>query len=183
MLLPATLRPFDNPLVTTLARSSGDMIPLHVLRSTTSEDRWLRSLVSHRDRRLNLLLVCASKTPVQAVVSEVSALATHPLFVCNLPGQLELPAKNRGTLVVADVAALTIQQQIELYDWIGAPGGSMQVVSISSVPLRPLVQEGQFLEGLHYRLNTVVAIAAGGNGAESEYPIDPVILRVLRREI
>ena len=157
------------------------MMPLRV-SGTTPEDSWLRSLVYQQSRRLNLLLVCASKTPVEAVASEVSALASHPLFKCTLPGPLTLPAKYRGTLVIADVAAMTMPQQIELCDWMGQPGGAMQIVSISSVPLRPLVEDGRFLDGLLYRLNSVVAIAAGGSGTLPGDPIDPVILKVLRRD-
>ena len=46
------------------------------------------------------------------------------------------------------------------YDWLDRFGESVQVVSLTSVPLWPLVKAGRFLEGLFYRLN-VVSLTAG----------------------
>ena len=50
---------------------------------------------------------------------------------------------------------MSIGQQMRLFDWLPATPNTPQVVSISSVPLRPLVDDGRFLEGLFYRLNVI----------------------------
>jgi transcriptional regulator of aromatic amino acid metabolism len=50
---------------------------------------------------------------------------------------------------------MSLGQQVALYDWLTDGCEHLQVVSISSVPLLPLVEEGRFLEGLFYRLNVI----------------------------
>ena len=123
-----------------------------------SEILLLRSL-SGRGRRPNMLVVC-SDTEVRAVFERVRDLWGLPLSVCLLPGRLDLPASGRGTLFLHDIAALTPPQQIVLYDWLSTRGREVQVVSMTASQMLPLVQAGQFLEGLFYRLNTISAVAA-----------------------
>jgi DNA-binding NtrC family response regulator len=55
---------------------------------------------------------------------------------------------------------MTLPQQIELYDWLNAGRGAVQMVSVTSKSIWPLVEEGRFLEGLFYRLN-VITLEAG----------------------
>jgi DNA-binding NtrC family response regulator len=62
--------------------------------------------------------------------------------------------------VVADASRMTLPQQIELYDWLNAGRGAVQIVSITSEPIWPLVEAGRFLEGLFYRLNVVTLEAS-----------------------
>ena len=61
----------------------------------------------------------------------------------------------RGTLLLKDVASLTLSQQVMLYDWLTSACGDMQVVSVTTAPLQALVEHGEFLEGLFYRLNVI----------------------------
>jgi hypothetical protein len=118
----------------------------------------LRSLTG-QGRRPNMLVVC-SEADVRAVFERVRDLWAPPLSVCLLPGLLDLPASGRGTLFLHDIAALTPPQQITLYDWLSTGGREVQVVSTTSSQMLPLVQAGQFLEGLFYRLNTISTVAA-----------------------
>ena len=53
-------------------------------------------------------------------------------------------------------------QQIELHDWLNVSRGAVQVVTVTSQPIWPLVEEGRFLEGLFYRLNVVTLEASQG---------------------
>jgi hypothetical protein len=62
--------------------------------------------------------------------------------------------------MLGDIATLTLRQQIDFYDWLDRFGPAVQVVSLTSVPLWPLVEQGRFFEGLFYRLN-VVSLTAG----------------------
>jgi DNA-binding NtrC family response regulator len=78
-----------------------------------------------------------------------------PFRFSALPGTLELPLIRRGTLLLNDVTAMTLSQQVMLYDWLSDGCGEMQVVSVASAPLEILVEDGQFLEGLFYRLNVL----------------------------
>ena len=113
-------------------------------------------------RRPNLLVLCTTAC-IEAVAAELTNLCAQPFHVSVVPGCLNLPPKCGGTLFVGDVAALTLDQQIELHDWMNQPGAATQVVSITSKALLPLVQDGRFLEGLFYRINVIYMVAAGRN--------------------
>ena len=114
--------------------------------------------------RPNLLVVCTG-TAVGDVADELRRLSVQPCLSCRLPGALHLPwPEMAGTLLLHDVAQLTTAQQIALSDWIGQRRGGMQVVSVTQAPLPALVQDGLFLEGLFYRLNTVTVRATKGRG-------------------
>jgi hypothetical protein len=61
------------------------------------------------------------------------------------------------TVVIRDVTALTPELQRVLLSWTDDPDRpSRQVVSTSTISLFPLVEHGRFLDGLYYRLNTVL---------------------------
>ena len=60
-----------------------------------------------------------------------------------------------GTVVLRDLADLDTGAQRELFRWLEAQGGRVQVVSVARAPLFPLVAEGEFSEALFYRLNVV----------------------------
>jgi DNA-binding NtrC family response regulator len=77
------------------------------------------------------------------------------LTVCLAPGELRLPKHRSGTLVLHDASALTLDQQIDLYDWMSDRDGTIQVIAVTSIPLWSLVERGQYLEGLFHRLNVV----------------------------
>lgn len=122
------------------------------------ETTWLGALASG-DARPNVLIQCAP-SEVAALTERLRAWATQPFLVCRVTSEpLRLPAHGGGTLLVHDVATLTVGQQIDLYDWITAHAGRTQVIGITSVPLAPLVEGGQFLQALFRRLNVLQARA------------------------
>jgi hypothetical protein len=120
----------------------------------------LLRVVTSGGHRPNLLVDCANGAS-EEVIEQLRVLCGPPVHHCRVPGPLDLPLGGFGTLLVHDVAALTIRQQVELSDWIQRQRGGMQVISIALQPIRPLVREGRFLEGLFYRLNTVSISAKG----------------------
>ncbi len=110
-------------------------------------------------RQPNLLIVCNERA--QAFVARQAAeWCQCPLHIYRLPGPLSLPA-SAHTLFINDIAALTLSQQIQLFDWMSHHLGT-RVVSITSADLPMQILEGGFLEGLYYRLNTVRVDAKGG---------------------
>jgi hypothetical protein len=60
-----------------------------------------------------------------------------------------------GTLILSKVDALGSAEQSLLFDWLGSPRRTGQVISIASKPLFPRVMTGSFNEALYYRLNTI----------------------------
>jgi len=120
----------------------------------------LRALTSC-ERRPNLLVDCVNSV-ADGVVEQLRDTCAGPFHCVDLPGDLDLPEDTAsGTLVLNDVAGLTITQQVALFDWMHRRRGTIQVVSITRKRLIGLVCEGRFLEGLFYRLNTISVTARG----------------------
>ena len=127
-------------------------------------DAALMACLAARGRRPNVLVECTSDSS-DAVIRHLMALCGRPLRYFALPGRLELPATQEGTLMLRDVAALTLAQQVQLYDWLTCAGPSLQVISLTTLPLRDLVEDGAFLESLYYRLNVIRLDAGRARGA------------------
>jgi Sigma-54 interaction domain len=117
-------------------------------------DATLLLWLTARGHRPNVL-VEASRGSADTVVRHLMTWCALPFRFSSLPGTLELPAIRRGTLLLKDVATLRLAQQVELYDWLTAGCGGMEVVSVTTAPLQALVEDGEFLEGLFYRLNVL----------------------------
>src|SRR5262245_59455850 len=133
------------------------MPPLHAPDVASFSELLLLLSLSSQQRRPNLLIAC-SDSALDAVEYKLRALCAPPVHTCVLPGALALPKKPCGTLLLHHVEALTLEQQLTLYDWMSV-SRQVQVVSITGAPLLSLVEHGQFLEGLFYRLNTVCLMA------------------------
>lgn len=105
-------------------------------------------------RRPNVLIECPPAA-VEATLRQIMACAGRPLRFCRIPGPLDLPRVDSGTLVLHDVAELTTGQQLALYDWLSIGAGRVQVISLAGSPLCERILDGGFLEGLYYRLNVI----------------------------
>lgn len=135
------------------------MITMHATDFTSPSDaRFMMSLLTQGPRPA-LLVLCRDGRP-EPIVASLMAWCAAPVHLCRLPGPLDLPLARKGTVLLSDVAAMTLPQQIELHDWLNAGRDAVQVVSVTSAPLWPLVEQGKFLEGLFYRLNVVTLEAA-----------------------
>lgn len=131
------------------------MFDVEALLDTT----WRGGLASGAARP-NLLIQCSAGA-VAALTDRLRTWATHPLLVCRVTADpLRLPVTEGRTLLVHDVAALTVPQQIELDDWTTARASCTQVIGITSVPLAPLVEAGHFLQALFDRMNVLRARAS-----------------------
>jgi hypothetical protein len=118
----------------------------------------LLQLLTAQSRRPNLLIMNTGAT-LESVLDRLTSVCRPPFRVCRLPGHLELPLVGDGTLVLANIDQLSIGQQITLLDWLSRDGKGAQIVSVTSARLSDLIAEGRFLEGLFYRINTVVVLA------------------------
>ena len=104
--------------------------------------------------RVNLLVYCRGRG-VDHVLQTLMQSCGHPVHLCRLPGPLELPPHEAGTLLLENASALTLDQQARLQDWMSRNLGETQVISVVFDSLYPMVEQGQFLDGLFYRLNVV----------------------------
>ncbi len=69
--------------------------------------------------------------------------------------QWSLPSGEAGTLFIEHVDECSIEQQHELLEWSTGAAGSVQVITTSERPLYDVVEHGDFLSALYYRLNTI----------------------------
>ena len=106
-----------------------------------------------RHARPNVLIV-GSWRWIEAVRQTLTPLLALPICLCLLPGPLTLARGHGGTLLVEDVAALRLDQQADLLQWLNKDH-RVQVISATSTPLFPLVRTGTFDETLYYRLNVL----------------------------
>jgi transcriptional regulator of acetoin/glycerol metabolism len=105
--------------------------------------------------RVNLLLMGGDEV-VQPLVESLAARFHQPVGTWSPGERLVLPpAERTGTMVLNDVGALALQDQIQLLEWLGTAIGRTQVVSTTPAPLLPRVESGKFIDTLYYRLNTV----------------------------
>ena len=137
------------------------MITMHPTDFSSPADTSLLLSLLTTGQRPSLMVLCGRRKP-EAVVESLTTLCGPPVHRCRIPGQLRLPQTKHGTLILSDASALSLVQQIELHDWLNSSRGLVQVVSVTSQPIWPLVEEGRFLEGLFYRLNVVTLEASQG---------------------
>lgn len=124
-------------------------------------DEWRLARATHaalRERgmpHVNVLLV-GDEDSVYDALETMLGEVEHPVVVWT-PGQaLVLPLMPRGgTVVLNEVGALGSADQIAMLEWLEQTGGRAQVISTASTSLLPGLEDGGFLEGLYYRLNTV----------------------------
>ena len=81
-----------------------------------------------------------------------------PVNVTEVP--LALPQKAERACLLWDVAAMSCSQQHHLLRWMTECNNCVQIISVASEPLWPLVVRGRFLDALYYMLNTVIVQAA-----------------------
>jgi hypothetical protein len=123
-------------------------------RSEISVDRIVeyRSLQTSRH---NVLLE-GPDAAIDAVVAVLMPYLAEPVRAVPRGVPLELPAEQRGTLILRDVGALSEDDQKRLIQWLDDARRPIQIVSTSSVPLFSVVARGAFDLRLYYRLNVML---------------------------
>ena len=133
---------------------SEPIISMQALDFPWVSDRVLMRSLTMALNRPSLLVMCESIETDSAIAS-LMKWCEQPFHFCSLPGPLELPSVKQGTLFLNDVSHMTLAQQIALNDWIECGRGELQIVSATDTRLWPLVETGDFLECLFYRLNLI----------------------------
>ena len=104
--------------------------------------------------RVNVLLAGRDEV-VRLVVRTILGHVPKPVRTLAPGEDLVLPPIDPGTLVIYEVGALGLREQIQLLEWSGGPLRNTQVISTTSAALIPRVTAGSFIDMLYYRLNTV----------------------------
>jgi hypothetical protein len=106
----------------------------------------------------NLLLI-GSDTEVNRFLAVMSPSLQHPV-TCSRGGELTLPSRAGGTLILRDALDLGAAEQQRLLAWMAQDDSATQIISTCVSPVFPSVTRGDFLEPLYYSLN-VMMIALG----------------------
>ncbi len=108
-----------------------------------------------RRTRANLLLI-HSNGMIQDVLELLQPDLHQPIATWSPGERLVLPPSTRpGTIILQDVGALGVEDQVRLLEWLELSRGRARVVSTTPGPLLPRVEAGDFNDMLYYRLNTV----------------------------
>jgi hypothetical protein len=123
-------------------------------------DWWL---LTHPSRPNGLLI--GSALELGAILDALRPSLRHPIL--RWPESPAPWARPRavGTLILQDVFALTEDDCESLLTWMDGPGAGVQVVSLASRPVYPLVEERAFPEPLYYRLNQVCVDCSAATAA------------------
>jgi hypothetical protein len=132
---------------------------MHSLEYPWMADVHLVQRLTRSEWRPNLL-VLSHDVDQEAVARSLQAFCRPPFHICRPPAALPLPQDRRGTLFILNAGAMPLSQQMALYDWLDGGTPQVQVVSITRTSLYPLVEQGEFMEALFYRLNVVCVDAS-----------------------
>ena len=103
-----------------------------------------------RTRHPNVLIAGTYDT-TEAVVATLLPYLRPPVYYWTPDASLPAPHEVT-TMLIRDVATLSLDQQHALLSWLDRAGsGHAQVVSTAALALFPLVEHGMFLEALYYR--------------------------------
>ena len=117
------------------------------------------------------LLVRGEKSAAAATVVALTADFPPPLLAWNAASGNGLPAFDCGTLVIHDVDSLDLASQRVLVTWLEHRASRVRVISTVTRDLFPMVQAGNFIDQLYYRLNTIVIDAVGDAQASLRFVI------------
>jgi sigma-54-interacting transcriptional regulator len=116
------------------------------------------------------VLLAGTPTAVSSALAALHLSVRQPVVTWGAAGPLHLPSLPcSGTLILRDVDMLDREDQERLTVWLEHVWGKVQVVSTTRVPLFPLVERGDFLDTLYYRLNFVY-LGLTADGARDRQP-------------
>jgi Sigma-54 interaction domain len=101
------------------------------------------------------VLIIGSPNVSGAATAELLPRLRHPLVVWDTAIGGECPSIAQGTLVILNLERLDRAEQRQLLDFTDASRRLVQIVSVATTDLFGLVERGEFLDALYYRLNTV----------------------------
>jgi hypothetical protein len=108
--------------------------------------------VLHRTRA-NALLT-GSRTDTEDAMASLLPYLRPPVATWQPSALRNPPLTATGTLIIEEVDALDSMQQQQLLESLDG-SGRVQIISVASCPLYPLVESGKFADALYYRLNVV----------------------------
>src|SRR5687768_17182381 len=93
----------------------------------------------------------------RAALATISRSLVEPVVTVRAGTPLDFLPRSRaiGTLILEDASALRLDDQQRILAWLEDVDEDTRVISTTSAQVPPLIETGDFLEVLYYRLNTV----------------------------
>ena len=102
------------------------------------------------------VLICGDSTFIGSFLQVFSDHCAPPLRRIAHSGALGfLSHIDKGTVLLENADRYKVPEQKIVLDWIAYAGAGIQVITTTGNPLFDLVEQGQFLDSLFYRINTV----------------------------
>jgi hypothetical protein len=107
-----------------------------------------------------------------AALLAIAPILPQPVLTSRGSEPLGLPDPRWiGTILILEVDHLAAGDQLQLLHWLDLSDREAQIVTTASASLLPMVDAGQFLETLYYRLNMVrIDMTAGPSEPNAEVP-------------
>ena len=109
-------------------------------------------------------LLIGPRGVTDAVLRDIQGSLRPPIFEWPRDGAPWNCAEPPATVILRQVAELSRDDQYSLLTWLSNGGRRVQVISVASRRVYPLVEAGAFLPALYYRINCVIVDCAGRNG-------------------
>jgi hypothetical protein len=126
----------------------------HLLTHEDTIDAEFQRWVASQRPRQHYLVRC-DRGAVFALARQVASVGAAPVRLLRQPAPFAPPSDSLGTLIVNDVHALGLRDQIAFYDWLGYGAGDLRIISVTPFSLQALTDRGLFLQGLFHRLSAV----------------------------
>ena len=134
------------PLTVATRSAVSEVVPF----AADSTDEWRAVYLHH----VNVLLE-GPEIAIGAVVQRLLPHLRKPVVSIQPRAAFSLPTMEIGTVILKEVATLTMQEQTLLLEWLNTASPRPQLISTSRQPLFPRVERRLFAEALYYRLNVI----------------------------
>jgi hypothetical protein len=111
---------------------------------------WEKVLTSHANTLLQ-----GTQSDLDACVSALTPFCPAPVITPQDPIAATLAVIDTGSVILEDVSRYTLDEQREILSWLDVNGSGVRLVTTTTERLFDLVEGGQFIATLYYRLNVI----------------------------
>jgi len=102
------------------------------------------------------VLICGEPMFIDSFLGLLAGHCASPLRRISQSGALAvLSGIEDGTVVLDNAEQYKESEQRAVLDWLAKTGAAIQLITTTGKPLFDLVEQGQFLDSLFYRINTI----------------------------
>ncbi len=100
-------------------------------------------------------LIQGAKADLDECVSAITPFCPPPVVTLEDPVVNTLATIKDGSVVLEHVARYSLEEQRAILSWLDGDGSGVRLIATTSERLFDLVQGGQFIDTLYYRLNVI----------------------------